>query len=441
MKLNRLILAGAAAASLFAAQSCLKDQKDLFEDSSSERLQAYIDEARSVLASAENGWIMEYYPGTNQALGGYAYYLSFTETEVEAISELDPENSYKSLYKITSDNGAVLSFDTNNPVLHYFATPSSYEYQAKGGDFEFTITSVSPEKIGLRGKRSGNHYDLYPYNNELAPKQYMSKVVEMGESMRAAIIEGTIGKTEVSGEIDFDTRRITFSYEVEKESVSEDGEPVAVTDTVIVDVPYMYTDTGLKAYEPVKVAGYTIDVMYYHSGNNILTTGSVTFEGRLPEDYTSYSDFTGNFVLTTRANGFGPYQITLTPNETNDGFILSGINNNFTLNVSYNKAKGRLGLVYQVIGTSTGSNYVAWCPWDADSGYLTWSEGVGMEIYRDMSDPTGTTFLFADNGMWEGSDKCNSFILYEFNSAGSAMSSYAGYGDYRYPFFYTLKRK
>lgn len=440
MKLNRFILAGAAAASLFAAQSCLKDQQDVFEVSSSERLQAYIEEARSVLKSAENGWIMEYYPGTSQALGGYAYHLTFTGTEVEAISELDPENSYKSLYKITTDNGAVLSFDANNPVLHYFATPSSSEYQAKGGDFEFTITSVSPEKIGLRGKRSGNHYDLYSYNNELAPKQYMRKVVEMSESMRAAIIEGTIGETEVSGEIDFDTRRITFSYEVESNSVSENGETAAVTDTVVVEVPYMYTDKGLKAYEPAKVAGYTIDNMYYHSGNNILTSGSVTFVGRLPEDYTSFSDFTGNFVLTTKISSYGPYQVTLTPNEANDGFILSGINKNFTLNVSYNKAKGRLFLGYQIIGATTGSNYVAWCPWDADSGYLTWLEGVGVEIYRDMSDPTGTTFLFKDNGYWE-SYSCNSFILYEFNSAGNSIGSYTGYGEYRYPYFYTLKRK
>ncbi|MDE6871664.1 MAG: DUF4302 domain-containing protein [Bacteroidales bacterium] len=441
MKLNKIILAIAAVVSLSSVQSCLKDQRDVFEESSSERLQAYLENLSETLIAAEDGWIMEYYPGSNQSRGGYSYHLSFTETEVEATSEIDPENTYKSIYKLTTDNGAVLSFDAYNPVLHYFATPSSTEYQAKGGDFEFTVTSVSPEKIGLVGKRSGNHYDLYPYRSSFTPKQYMSKVAEMSESIRASIIEGMIGETEVSGTVDFNSRRITFSYIVETSVPVPDGqEPVKEIEEVVVTAPYMYTDTGLKTYEPVKVAGYTINVIYYHSENNIMTTGSVTFQGRLPEDYTAFEDFIGEFAITTGAVGFGPYNITLTPNETSDGFILSGISNHFTLNVGYNKAKGRLVILGQTLGASTGSNYVMWCPWSADSGYLTWAEGIGMEVYRDITDPTGSTFLFEDNGVW-GDYRCDSFILYEFTSDGSSIDSWTGWGEYRYPYFSTLKRK
>ncbi len=434
MKLNKFILAGVAAASLFAAQSCLKEQKDIFEASSSERLQAYIEEARSVLTSAANGWIMEYYPGSEQALGGYAYYLTFTETEVEAISEIDPENSYKSLYKITTDNGAVLSFDAGNPILHYFATPSSSKYQALGGDFEFTITSVSPEKIGLRGKRSGNHYDLYPYDSELAPKQYISKVVEMGGSMRASIIEGTIGETEVSGEIDFDTRRITFSYEEESESVSEDGEPVIVTDTVVVKVPYMYTDKGLKAYEPVKVAGYTIDVMYYHSGNNILTTGSVTFEGRLPDDYTAFEDFAGEYTLSMY-NGRLKYNITLVPNESSTGYVLKGLNPNFDVQLGYSTARGRLTWNSQFIANEHGHS-IWMAAWSLTaSGNLIADPAYGMTIARDMS--KDGYFVIKDNG-FDPEMPIDSFILWDIDE----RDSFEDYGDYgQYPYIEALIRK
>jgi len=70
MKLNRIFAFVAAGISLLSAQSCLKDQADIFPESSSERLQAFLDQAGKTLVSAEKGWIMEYYPGSNQSRGG-----------------------------------------------------------------------------------------------------------------------------------------------------------------------------------------------------------------------------------------------------------------------------------------------------------------------------------------------------------------------------------
>lgn len=431
MKTRNLIIALLASVSLVSMQSCLKDQADIFDKSSSERIQDQLLNTMEVLAANHDGWIMEYYPGSGQSRGGYAYHLLFTESEVVATCELDPYNSYKSLYKLTDDNGAVLSFDSYNEALHYFATPSASEYQAKGGDFEFTITSVSPEKVGLRGKRSGNHYDLYPYTSNLEPSAYMAKVAEMSESMRASIIEGKIGSTDVTGEVDFNYRHITFSY---ADPASEEGEMIEVS------TPFMYTADGLRTYEPCKVAGATLHEFYYHVDNNILTNGVYEFKGKLPEDYVNYSDFIGDWVLHTDLDGsYGPYKINLAPNDAKDGFILSGLNSHFTLNVGYNKAKGHLSLCYQIVGTSSGSNYVAFCPWDADAGYLTWLEGVGVEFSRDMDHPNELVFNVADNGEW-GSYNCNSFILYEFNGAGSSIGSYTAWGEYRFPYFSSLKR-
>ena len=92
MKFNKILTVVLAGVSVLSAQSCLKDQADVFDSSSSERLQAYIEQTREILTSNEKGWIMEYYPGSGQSKGGYAYYLAFTDAEVTASYELDPEN-------------------------------------------------------------------------------------------------------------------------------------------------------------------------------------------------------------------------------------------------------------------------------------------------------------------------------------------------------------
>ena len=87
MKFNKILTVVLAGVSVLSAQSCLKDQADVFDSSSSERLQAYIEQTREILTSNEKGWIMEYYPGSGQSKGGYAYYLAFTDAEVSKIEK------------------------------------------------------------------------------------------------------------------------------------------------------------------------------------------------------------------------------------------------------------------------------------------------------------------------------------------------------------------
>lgn len=439
MKIKRISSFIIAAAALLPVQSCVKDQQDVFPTSSSERLQAYLAEAKQILTSSETGWIMEYYPGSGQKLGGYAYYLNFTDADVEAAYELDPANTYKSLYKMTADNGPVLSFDTYNPALHYFATPSSSKYQARGGDFEFTITSVSPEKIGLRGKRSGNHYDLYPYTSDLAPEEYLAKVAEMAGSMRAAIIKGKVGETEVDGTIDFDNRRITFKYGGTAASAQDgdarDGD--AEDDgKITVEVPYMYTPDGIKAYEPAEVAGYTFKHMFYFPANNVLTSGSVEFAGSLPEDYTAYKDFAGDYTLSMYKGKF-TYDVTLTPDGDGTGYVMSGLlGGGHDVALGYNSARGRLTMDAQVVGTDSG-NTIYLAAWGLkNGGYLYRSEEYGMEIGLDLK--TGK-YVFSDNG--KSDDVIDSFILWAVTSSNESAGEFEGWGESQFPYLETLTRK
>lgn len=68
-------------------QSCLKDQDDVFDESSAARMENYLNEAQRVLMSSEEGWALDYYPETNRVYGGFTYTLKFGKSEVAVRSE------------------------------------------------------------------------------------------------------------------------------------------------------------------------------------------------------------------------------------------------------------------------------------------------------------------------------------------------------------------
>ena len=43
------------------ATSCLMEEKELFDKTAAERLDAYLTEYNTLLESSENGWLLEYY--------------------------------------------------------------------------------------------------------------------------------------------------------------------------------------------------------------------------------------------------------------------------------------------------------------------------------------------------------------------------------------------
>ena len=69
-------------------QSCLLEEKELFDSTPAERMEAYLEEYRTLLASAEEGWLLQYFPEETQAYGGYTYILEFTRDSVAAYFEL-----------------------------------------------------------------------------------------------------------------------------------------------------------------------------------------------------------------------------------------------------------------------------------------------------------------------------------------------------------------
>lgn len=426
MKANRFTLIASVAALLLAAQSCLFEQKEIFDEPSSKRLQNYLNEVETTLKSKPEGWIMEYYPGVGQKYGGYVYYLKFEDGgNVTVAGELNPAETAGSFYRMTTDNGPVLSFDTNNDILHFFATPSSGAYEAKGGDFEFTILNCSPERIEMKGKRSGNIYTLLPFGSDKTSAAYLSDVNKMANSVKAATVDGVIGDTEVTGDVDLNNRRITLYYK-----------PTAQGDSVTA-IPFRYTPEGIRAYKPVKVGGCTFQDLYYLDKNNVLTNGVFTLKCHVPENYMPYEYFEGKFKLIYYL-GSKNATVTLTPNEDKSGFVMSGLSTHFDVNLQYDKARGRLKWYVQAVGAN-GNNTIMLAAWslDAQGGSLTWNTDAGVVISKNLK--TGL-FEFEDNGEYEEGFGTDSFILWEVTSEGTSVDQYTGWGDSQYPYLTSMQK-
>ena len=247
MKKNDIILFLLMALPTLLLTSCLKDQEDVFEESASARTANYLSNTKKVLTSAENGWLLNYYPDRDQSYGGTPYVLKFSDETVEVSSELagDPTYSVESTYVLRNEDGPVLMFDTYNELMHYFATPSGSSgaggYEAYDGDFIFIILGISADQdtITLKGSRSGNV--MYMYRLPGSGVDYLSKVLETEETMP-----------------------VNYTFNVQDEIVNvtlSGGTASFISPSKKVNelMAYIYTDRGIEFYEPVDIYGTVLN--------------------------------------------------------------------------------------------------------------------------------------------------------------------------------------
>lgn len=245
------------------ATSCLMEEKELFDKTAAERLDAYLTEYNTLLESSENGWLLEYYAEEEQSYGGYAYILQFAEGEVTAYFQLADklDETRTSYYKLTTDDGPVLTFDTYNEYIHFFATPDIENYQALQGDYEFRILALSEDasEITIQGKRTGNYMKLRKFEQD--PVQYLTKSADVEAAMAAPAYSVTVDGTTYPASISNNV--LTFSYSVAE---GEASTPVEVS------ISFCYTPDGVSFYETAEVNGASYDVMAYDATNTRLST-------------------------------------------------------------------------------------------------------------------------------------------------------------------------
>lgn len=423
MRLYKVILsASILAASTMMLSSCLKDQEDIFEVDPSNRLEQRLEECKNTLISSENGWIMDYFPDRDISYGGYVYGMKFTENDVTVTCELAPGETETSLYKMTNDNGPVLSFDSYNTLMHFFATPSGGSggrYEAYDGDFEFIIMDVKPDLITLRGNRTGNA--IYLHRAEADPVQYVAQAAEVGENIFQSKFIGTCGSEEAFATNDLGTRYMEFQWEEEKGE--ENGQKVFVANGS--GAYYVPTPTGIRFMAPVQVSanGGEVTELDFNTATYVFSGtdskgNAVSITGQLDPTYAFFNEYIGNFTLTY--NTSRTINIKIEDDGTGTGYIIKNLSTQFDVVATYNKSTGTMAIHTQQVGTQ-GNNTVWMCAWDLDGGgNLTWSTDAGAKFVKDV-DNAGVFVMEDDSDAYSGQPfNTDSFILWQLNSSGSS---------------------
>lgn len=234
-------------------QSCLKDDKDIFEGSPSERLQKRLSENRETLLAAPNGWMMKLYPNKSQLYGGYTLFVSFdVDDNVKIMSERGgSEYTESSLYEVLGDDGPVLSFNTYNSLLNYFSDPQNPDGIGPSdggmqGDYEFKLIDIKSTLALTKGKKTGNRIEMLPLPAGVEWKGMMVDILKISDAEQ-------------------NRSEYKLIYEDEVYEVSKAHRSFTINlDDKLMKAPFIYTSEGLEFYEPLKIGKATISMMKYY---------------------------------------------------------------------------------------------------------------------------------------------------------------------------------
>lgn len=370
--------------------SCMKNQEDYFDQSSSERLQGTMSQVKQLLRSSEYGWEFEYYPGSSLEYGGIVYVMRFDSLTVDVSCSLIPDSTETTYYRIGNDSGPVLTFDTYNRLFHYFSTPNSGEYEAKGGEFEFVVKELSDTLITLYGKKTRN--TMYLRRLTAPADEYSAQTIEHFDHMPLNY-SGTVGATEVQATISQGSKSLTLTF---------DGRSVSV--------PFAYNNKGVHLYRPVTLGGTTVQTLIYDKEANALVSDDadgqqLTLQGiEAASSVVRYSDYEGRYLL--RYNGSSTRTVTLEPNRLDGSYQLKGLSPKLVLALTYDYETGNLTLGPQVVGDIGGATvyFVTFNSsegklWLADTASFTlkWNGNKNRVAYNFT--PTNPTVYNCNSGV------------------------------------------
>ncbi|MDR3181230.1 MAG: DUF4302 domain-containing protein [Prevotellaceae bacterium] len=259
-----------------ALQACVKDEEKIFNASAAERTNETVNSLRNLLVSLPNGWMVEYYPEPDRSMGGYNFIWKFDTNGTvvvageQATANYPEGDTLRSHFDVIANRGVVLSFNTYNEVFHYFSEPSYNDLDGYGGDYEFVLREMTPEKIVMTGKKRGNRLVLTPYTGGDAStwKPYLEQFAVLHSKMTAADYTVSVNGTAAA---DFD--KVTRKHRVFRLTYKNpDNNKI---------VPYILTPTGIKLYEPLTVDGETVQYFTFNEAEKKLTgegAGHITIE-------------------------------------------------------------------------------------------------------------------------------------------------------------------
>jgi hypothetical protein len=424
-------------AAVFILNAC-KEEKDIFEESASIRLQNALNEYREILASADNGWFGNYYPEEDHSIGGYAMFLKFNsngnvEVSCEIETNVPAAKVETSQWELIPEQGPVLSFSDYNPVMHYFSEPYSWDIDGRYGDYEFVVIKAGRDTVELKGKKHGNRFILLRNIENIDPKTYFTQVATLEENlsefgMFSFVLNGNrIGMTAVVN------RTFSIGYRDEQDDSDQ-----------TVEVAYTFTPAGIHLYEPFTFKDVTMQNFAWNvSEEKYICTDpgvDVFFDVYFPPDYElRYSDIIGRWDIQYHGPSTTTWEravVEITAKKKNVAFTLS-CPQMFSfpgIEVSFDAQKGIISIFNQnaAVQGETGYN-IRLCTYDRVAGYLnTGSTGpVGMvgDWNKDADGVRSITFV--DNGNFKPYNP-NGFLFRLYSGSTNMGNFTANVGGYRF---------
>ena len=388
----------------FSFQSCLHDEKDTFDESASTRISEAVTNDQKILESSTNGWLFHYYAGEDYSEGGYTFLVKFKGGKATVASEIaNADTTITSDYAITKDQGPVLTFNTYNMIMHYFASASSGDVDGQQGDYEFIIMKATQDSIVLKGKKWKNKMVMTRMPETTKWSSYIDSVYTIDNAIKKATFKYVVNNDSLASFI-FDNRLATITVGSNTYSRS-----------------YVVTSKGYQLDSAVTINKTSVQNLIWNSTTgsfSIPTSSSASLQFYRPANYHDITEYSGRYYLYfyDKALKLKKYPYTLTPNSDGDGLVAHSDSLAYNFKYDYSQARGTLSLVYQDLGNYkiNGTTYdVRLCPWSiADGGYFTWSSGVGMDL-KPVSG-SNMLFKFVDNGKW--SYAVDSFIFVTFSN-------------------------
>lgn len=242
---------------LCALMSCSPSVDHLFDDIPSRRMDKVMSHVDSVLTSPRNGWLMQYYPSSTQAYGGYNVLAKFsTDGRVTMASETaGPDVTATSDYEVTQSSGCVLTFNTYNSVFHAYSTPEETNGGGNGygyeGDFEFVVMSATPDEVVLKGRKTGSIAVMKPITPAVSWEAYLSAIDEESD-----FIKGYYRMQYHLGDSIYEARMSGRHLAVYKRDANMAWQ-------LSQNVPFIVTMTGLKFYSPLTMDSVSIDGLVF----------------------------------------------------------------------------------------------------------------------------------------------------------------------------------
>jgi hypothetical protein len=248
------------------------EEDSVFDKSAAVRMQEALQHTDALLKSAENGWLMEYYPEENHAVGAYAMHWNFRTREVTMACETSTGSGspayseHVSQWKLITDQSLALSFDTYNPVLHYWCDQTNVQGAFKRvSDYEFVVLKTAGDSaIYVRGKKYDNRMVLRRFPNDGNGIEYLQQTNAMFRKVISNNYYLIVNEADTIGRAALTVANQKRVFTVTRQ---KPGATVSTDDKI----PFAYNPEGIRFYEPY-------EAIHYRSEADSTVTGMSRFD-------------------------------------------------------------------------------------------------------------------------------------------------------------------